>query len=330
VKNFKCTTENRADRNNRRPEQLTARELSGFSILNGQQEVIMADQIAFYGKGGVGSSTLISNISAALVEAGFRVLQLGCSQNGDSCSVLNGGSLIPTVWDEYERHGSISFDSVVRRGFKDVYYIELGRPQVEPGTSAALQALDLILRRDLIASLHPDFVLYDLSGGQACGIMRGLSERIDLRRIYAVTTADFMSLAAVNSLIVHLERLADSSVSVPFGGLLSNGVASSFEESFISDFARHVHTHTLGRIPRSLLVRQCELYGKTVIEAAPLSSQSYFYRQLASQIVDESHTLTIKRQPKPFSQEHLQAWAREWADRLFAMENGLVVDGAAI
>jgi nitrogenase iron protein NifH len=78
------------------------------------------------------------------------------------------------------------------------------------------------------------------------------------------------------------------------------------------------------------MVRQCELYGKTVIEASPLSNQSYFYRRLANQIVDESRTLTVKRQPNPFSREPLRLWAREWADRLFALENGLVTDGAAI
>jgi nitrogenase iron protein NifH len=78
------------------------------------------------------------------------------------------------------------------------------------------------------------------------------------------------------------------------------------------------------------MVRQCELYGKTVIEASPLSNQSYFYRRLANQIVDESRTLTIKHQPTPLSQEQLRHWAREWADRLYALENGLVTDGAAI
>jgi hypothetical protein len=61
-----------------------------------------------------------------------------------------------------------------------------------------------------------------------------------------------------------------------------------------------------------------------------LSNQSYFYRRLANQIVDESHTLTVKRQPNPFTRDQLRTWAREWADRLFALENGLVMDGAAI
>jgi nitrogenase iron protein NifH len=290
----------------------------------------MTDHIAFYGKGGVGKSTLISNISAALVEAGFRVLQIGCGLTGDSCGILTGGAPIPTVWDQYEKIGAITFDSVVSRGFKDTYCIELGSPRVGQGASGTAQAFDLLLKHELISSLVPDFVLYDISGDQTFAVLRTLSEKIDLHRVFAVTTADFMSLAAVNTIMAQLEQSGNSHAPVPFGGLIPNGVASSFEESFISDFARHTHTHTLGRVPRSLMVRQCELYGKTVIEASPLSNQSYFYRRLANQIVDESGTLTIKQQPKPLSQEQLRSWAREWADRLFALENGLVADGAAI
>lgn len=291
----------------------------------------MADHIAFYGKGGVGSSTLISNVSAALVEAGFRVLQIGCGLKCDSCGILNGGSAIPTVWEQYAKYGTITFDSVVSRGFKNTYCIELGSPQGEQDCAAkTLQALDLLLEHDLISSLCPDFVFYDISDDPACGVLHGLCGKIDLHRVFAVTTADFMSLKAVNSILAQLERLADNRVPVPFGGLLPNGIASSFEESFIADFATHTGTRILGRIPRSLVVRQCELYGKTVIEASPLSTQSYFYRRLANQIVDESLTLTFKQQPRSLSQEQLQLWAREWADRLFALENGLVSDGAAI
>lgn len=290
----------------------------------------MSDHIAFYGKGGVGKSTLISNISAALVEAGFRVLQIGCGLKGDSCTILNGGFQIPTVWDEFAKNGVITFDTVVSRGFRDTWCIELGGSQGGQDASGTAQALDLLLKYDLISSLSPDFVLYDISGDQTCGVIQALYERFALHRVFAVTTADFMSLTAVNSIMVRLERFADNHVPVPFGGLLPNSIASSFEESFIADFAKHTGTHTLGRIPRSLMVRQCELYGKTVIEASPLSNQSYYYRRLANQIVDESRSLKVKQQPKPLSQEQLRSWAREWADRLYAMENGLVTDGAAI
>ena len=43
---------------------------------NTQRRNIM--QIAVYGKGGIGKSTTSSNISAALADMGYRVLQIGC------------------------------------------------------------------------------------------------------------------------------------------------------------------------------------------------------------------------------------------------------------
>jgi nitrogenase iron protein NifH len=290
----------------------------------------MADHIAFYGKGGVGTSTLISNISAALVEAGFRVLQIGCSLKGDSCSTLNNGFPLPTVRNQYGKHGSITFDSVVSRGFKDIFCIELGGSAGETSTSGTLQALALLREHDLITSLYPDFVFYDISGDQTSVLMRTLCENIGLQRVFAVTTADFKALHFFNSIMTELERAESSCVPVPCGGVILNCIASSFEESFIADFAKKTGVHTLGKIPRSLIVRQCELYGKTVIEASPLSNQSYFYRRLANQIVDETHSLTVKQLPHPMSQEQLRSWAHEWADRLYALENGLVSDGASI
>lgn len=289
----------------------------------------MTEHIVVYGKGGVGSSTLISNISASLVEAGFRVMQIGCGLNGDSCSTLNGGLPISTVREQYVKHGAISFDTVVHRGFRGIYCMELGSPEAVQSASATATALDLLLEHDLISLLSPDFVFYDISGEQI-SILHALCEKVTLHRIFAVTTADFKSLTAVNALMFQLEHFADNNLLVPFGGLIANGISSSFEESFVGDFARQLGVRTLGRIPRSLLVRQCELYGKTVIEASPLSNQSYYYRRLANQIADEASVISARHQPHPLTTGELHRWAHEWADRLYAMENGLVNDGSAI
>lgn len=290
----------------------------------------MTEHIVLYGKGGVGTSTLASNVSAALAEAGFRVLQIGTALKGDSCAILNRGLPVPTVWEQFEKQGTITFDTVVHRCFKDIYCIELGGSEVVQGAAGALQALDLLVKHDLIASLSPDFVLYDISGGQAYGVIPALTEKVDLHRLFAVTTADYTSLAAVNSIMERLQRLVDDHQLIRFGGVLQNGIASSFEESFIADFSHQTGTRTFSKIPRSQIVRQCELYGKTVIEASPLSNQSYLYRRLANQIVDESHRSTVRSQPIPLSPEQMRIWAHEWADRLFALENGLVTDGASI
>lgn len=290
----------------------------------------MTDQIVLYGKGGAGTSTLTSNVSAALVEAGFRVLQIGCSPKGDSSAILNGGFHIPTVWDEYQKSGTITFDTVVKRGFKEIFCIELGSPEEGHGSASALQAVELLFRHDLITLLSPDFVFYDISGDYGWGVVNALSEKVNLHRIFAVTTADLKSLDSANRIMEQLKRRSESQKIIPFGGLLLNNISSSFEESFISDFARRSGSQTVGKVPRSLLVRQCELYGKTVIEASPLSNQSYLYRRVANQIVDESQRLTVKRQPVPLTQAEFRRLSRDWADRLFALENGLVTDGAAI
>ena len=41
-------------------------------------------KIALYGKGGIGKSTTAANTAAAMVQAGLRVLQIGCDPKADS------------------------------------------------------------------------------------------------------------------------------------------------------------------------------------------------------------------------------------------------------
>jgi nitrogenase iron protein NifH len=44
----------------------------------------MRRSLAFYGKGGVGKSTVVSNLTATLAQMGRRVLQVGCDPKRDS------------------------------------------------------------------------------------------------------------------------------------------------------------------------------------------------------------------------------------------------------
>ena len=56
---------------------------------------------SIYGKGGIGKSTVSSNLSAAFSKLGKRVLQIGCDPKHDSTFTLT-KSLVPTVIDALE------------------------------------------------------------------------------------------------------------------------------------------------------------------------------------------------------------------------------------
>ena len=56
-------------------------------------------KIAFYGKGGIGKSTTVSNLAAIFAKMGLTVMQIGCDPKADSTSVHHGGKRMETVLD---------------------------------------------------------------------------------------------------------------------------------------------------------------------------------------------------------------------------------------
>lgn len=55
-------------------------------------------RIAIYGKGGIGKSTTVSNLSAAMAKLGLTVLQIGCDPKADSTRNLTGGKTSQPCW----------------------------------------------------------------------------------------------------------------------------------------------------------------------------------------------------------------------------------------
>ncbi|HBZ03282.1 MAG TPA: nitrogen fixation protein NifH, partial [Lachnospiraceae bacterium] len=76
-------------------------------------------KIAIYGKGGIGKSTVTSNLSAALASLGKKVIQIGCDPKADStANLLNGKPVIPVM--NYMRETDeepTSLEQITREGF---------------------------------------------------------------------------------------------------------------------------------------------------------------------------------------------------------------------
>ena len=58
-------------------------------------------KVAVYGKGGIGKSTVTSNLAAAFANMGKRVIQIGCDPKADSTIELRHGEAVPTVLSLY-------------------------------------------------------------------------------------------------------------------------------------------------------------------------------------------------------------------------------------
>ena len=73
-------------------------------------------RVAVYGKGGIGKSTTVSNVAAALAEKGMKVMQIGCDPKADSTILLRHGKKVPTVLDLYnEKRQDLKLADMVQR-----------------------------------------------------------------------------------------------------------------------------------------------------------------------------------------------------------------------
>jgi len=277
--------------------------------------------IAIYGKGGIGKSTTTSNISAALAESGYRVIQIGCDPKSDSTTILRGGNDLPTVLDTLREQSKVKIEDISAVGFGGVLCIEAGGPV--PGVGCAGRginaAVELLQELHLFDEYKPDFVLYDVLGDVVCGgfavpIRDGIADRA-----FVVTSSDFMAIFAANNLFKAINKYAPSG-GARLGGVVANSILHPYSQPLIDDFAELAGVPVIGYVPRSITVAQSELFGKTVIEALPESEQAEVYRKLARHI-DHNLESVI---PKPLNGPELKRWARSWGDRILQVETGVV------
>lgn len=223
-------------------------------------------QIAIYGKGGIGKSTVSANISYQLAGRGHKVAQIGCDPKHDSTRLLLGGATQPTILDHIDS-GSGDRTGLVSIGANGVVCMEAGGP--EPGVGCAgrgiLTAFDFIEKENVIPDA--DIVLYDVLGDVVCG---GFA--VPLRRKYAdivfiVTSGEFMSLYAANNILKGVRNYDGTSRRM--GGIILNSRGNSGETQYVRNFADAVGLPVVAVVPRDRAFSDAESRGMTVSQMDP-------------------------------------------------------------
>lgn len=236
-------------------------------------------KIAIYGKGGIGKSTVTSNLAAALAVSGKRVIQIGCDPKADSTINLLNGQPLTSVMGYIREHDREpeSLDEISRTGFGGVLCIETGGPT--PGLGCAgrgiIATFGLLEELELFETFKPDVVLYDVLGDVVCGgfaapIREGYAEDVLI-----VTSGEKMALYAANNIATAVENFADRGYA-RLRGVVLNRRNVPDEEQKVTAFATEKHIPVVADIPRSDGINIAEEKGQTVIEAdrsLPVSQQ---------------------------------------------------------
>ena len=263
----------------------------------------MIKKIAIYGKGGIGKSTTVANLSAVYANDNLNCLVIGCDPKADTTRTLY-GKRIPTVVRTLKENKNAERDDFVFKGYKDILCVESGGP--EPGVGCAGRGVIVAMKRlEKLGVFDEDLdvVIYDVLGDVVCG---GFS--VPLREKYAdevviVTSGEFMSLYAANNIVRGIKKLKGN-----LTGIVCNCRNVDNEEEIVNEFAKKIGTHVLGTIHRSNLIQDAELDAKTVVEKYPASDEAQEYRKLASSIMNNENVST----PEPMDDEEFEEFFKSY------------------
>lgn len=245
-------------------------------------------KIAIYGKGGIGKSTTTSNLSAALANKGYKVMQIGCDPKSDSTKNLMGGKVIPTVLDKLKELGDdITLDDIVFEGFNGVLCVEAGGPT--PGIGCAgrgiISAFEKLNELEAFEVFNPDIVIYDVLGDVVCGGFAMPIRDGYAKEVFIVSSGEMMSLYAADNISRAIKNFEKRSYA-KFKGIILNSKNIENEVEIVEKAVAEIETSITHIIPRSGDIQSAENLGGTVFEFLEESHMHDIYLDLAKKIIN--------------------------------------------
>jgi 3,8-divinyl chlorophyllide a/chlorophyllide a reductase subunit X len=255
--------------------------------------------IAIYGKGGIGKSFTLANLSHMMAAQGKRVLLIGCDPKSDTTSLLFGGKSCPTIIETSSKMKAAGADVTISDVcFKSggVFAMELGGPEVGRGCGGR----GIIHGFELLEKLgfHEwdfDYVLLDFLGDVVCGGF-GLPIARDMcQKVIVVGSNDLQSLYVANNVCSAVEYFRKLGGNVGVAGMVINKDDGTGEAAA---FAEAVGIPVLAAIPADEDIRRKSANYQIV--GTPDGRWGPLFAALAEQVAEAP-----PQRPRPLSSEGL-------------------------
>ena len=213
--------------------------------------------IAIYGKGGIGKSFTLANLSCMMAEQGKKVLLIGCDPKSYTTSLLFGGKACPTIIETSSKKKlageEVAIGDVCFKRY-GVFAMELGGPEVGRGCGGR----GIIHGFELLEKLgfHEwdfDYVLLDFLGDVVCGGF-GLPIARDMcQKVIVIGSNDLQSLYVANNVCSAVEYFRKMGGNVGVAGMVINRDDGTGEAAA---FASAVGIPVLATIPANDDIRR--------------------------------------------------------------------------
>lgn len=254
-------------------------------------------RFAFYGKGGIGKSTISASTSFALARRGQRVLHVGCDPKHDSSLVLleDPAELKTVVELQFGRGDELSRDDLVMPGIAGIDCVESGGPKPGQGCGgrAVARSFDLFERMGLEDDESYDVAVYDVLGDVVCGGFAAPMRQAAGSLVCIVLSEELMACYAANRIAAAVARFANRGVGL--AGLIVNLRHNQADLGPVKRFSEALGAPVLQVLPRDPLVGEAELHRRCIVDYAPDSPVA---RGVAA-LVDQLLAMDASEQPVP-------------------------------
>ncbi|HUU00740.1 MAG TPA: AAA family ATPase [Myxococcota bacterium] len=245
-------------------------------------------KLAFYGKGGIGKSTIAAGVSMALAQKGIRVLHVGCDPKHDSTMALVGDSKITTVIDKLfsVRAGSMTSADLIMKGKQGIDCIESGGPEpgIGCGGRAVSRMFEILEQVGVLDDDHYDVAVFDVLGDVVCGGFAAPLRSAFAPKVVIVLSEEMAAAYAANNIAQGVMRYLDNGACL--AGVVMNLRDNQADRKPVERFVEAIGTPILATIPRDHRMFEAELEGRSIIEHAPRSKIAKMITDLAGLLLE--------------------------------------------